>query len=990
MKTLLLFLVIFGMLTQKLGAATYYVSKLGSDSYSGTSTNTPFLTISKAASLMNAGDTCYILSGTYRETVTPAHSGTLSAPITFAAYPGATPIVSGADVLNLSWSVYSNSIYMATTTSAINQLFVDGYMMNIARWPNAVVNQLVYAPRSTPTTVTLTNLSDTNLPSGLSLAGAYMQFFSSEYGNQGFTANTRQITAWNSSTKTISWSGNVVEADSTGCLYYVYGALSLLDIPTEWYYSSTSNTLYLWCSDGATPANHIVETKNRTSAFTLDGLSYVTVNGLYVFAAGISMANTTHCMVNNCNLIYVQHNMTADWANTVPIANQVSGTGSMWINSAIDYSSQDGIRLTGQGEMVSNCVISNVDYYPGTYYAGVTSYSGANGSVIIDNTIWYSGRYCVGVSSTAADVGTNDLGYGDLLTSDGGGTYEYTGGGNGSGTRIHNNWVHNCWAGVYVDENQNYYNIYANVCYSNYVGMLFNKFSTNQIVNNTSIGNTADDIQFNGSGDTNVQLINNLWDTSRNSYSGTTTVTDNGWFPPVGTNFALSAGSAGIHGGEYYTNPPIVVSGYNGQRPDVGAYQNGVTWTPGANFTPSSFPLPTPTNSPPGIATEPLSQSVSTGQTAMFSVAVTGTSPLYFQWRGGPHNSSVFTNLVGGGGQYSPVTNLTFNITNVTLDNAGDYDVVVTNAFGSMTSSVAVLTVRTLNPNYEAAILADQPTSFWPLNEASGTVIHDLVGTNNGTCTNTNGLTLGGQGILSSDSAIYFNSTIGGYIYVPYSSSLNTPQFTVEAWLNMPSYPVSGAGYNINPVTMDNAPTPNGWALEVPNPNGSNPSMYGWLASNGAWTQVNTGTCIQGAWAYYAMTYDGTTFKVYTNGVSAGSQTSGYAQVNSGYPLFMGAYNDSGIADRFYQGGMQNVAVYSNALPASRILTHYMVGAFTAPVIAVQASGTNLIVTWNHGYLQEANSVIGPWAYVSNAISPYAIGLTNPATALYFRATLLP
>jgi len=970
------------------------VSKSGSDSNSGTSTNLSFLTIQKAASVMVAGDTCYVLSGTYRETVTPAHSGTSAAPITFAAYPGAIPIVSGADVLNLTWSLYSNSIYMATTTSEINQLFVDGYMMNIARWPNATVDQLLYAPRSIPTSVTPTSLTDTHLPTNnVNLVGAYMQFFPDEYGNPGYEALTRQITTWSPSTRTFGWSGSVSNGTSfyqTDNYYYVYGALCLLDIPTEWYYSSFSNTLYLWCADNATPANHIVETKNRTSAFTLDNLSYVTVNGLFVFGAGISMANTTQCVVNNCNLIYVQHNMTADWTKDVPIANQVSGTGSMWINSVIDYSSQDGIRLSGQNEMVSNCVISNVDYYPGTYYAGVTAYSGGNGSTIVDNTLWYSGRYCVGVSSTAANVATNDLGYGDLLTSDGGGTYVYTGGGNGNGTQIHHNWVHNCWAGVYVDQNQNNYNIYFNVCYSNDIGLLFNEFVGNKIVNNTSIANTADDIQCNGSVDTNVQFINNLWDTSRNSFSANTIVVDDGWYPPVGANFVLSPGSAGIHGGEYYTNSPIVVSGYSNGPPDIGAYQNGVTWTPGANFVPQPFPLPpSGTNVPPGIATEPSSLSVSAGQTAMFTVAVTGTTPLYLQWRGGAHNSGVFTNLIGGGGQYSTVTNANFYITNVATGNAGDYDVVVTNAFGSVTSSVAVLTVRGLNLTYETTILTDHPTSYWPLNEASGTVIHDLAGTNNGTCMNTSGLTLGGPGVLTTDAAIYFTNTIGGYINVPYSSTLNTPHLTVEAWLNMPSFPVSGADYNMNPVTMDNAPAPNGWAFEITNPNASNPPMWGWLASSG-WTQVNSGTCIQGQWAYYAMTYDGTTFSVYTNGVLAGSHASAYSQVSSGFPLYMGAYNDAGTADRFYEGGMQNVAVYSNALTANRILAHYMVGAFTSPVISVQKSGANVIVMWNHGFLQKANSLNGSWTYVTNAVSPYTSSLTNTVTALYFRATLLP
>lgn len=680
------------VLLAQVGHATiYYVSKAGSDSNAGTTTNLSFLTIQKAASVMNAGDTCYILSGIYRETVTPAHSGTSGLPITFAAYPGATPIISGADVLSLTWSIYSNSIYQASTTTSFRQLFVDGVMMNEARWPNATVNNLLNAPRSTPSVCTFTYLTDPSLPN-VNLVGAMLHIFPNEYNNPGYAANTRQITGWNSSTKTISWSGNIFNTNAQNTFYYVYGALSLLDIPTEWYLDSSSDILYLWTPDSASPATHLIEVKTRTSAFTLDNLSYITVNGIYVFAAGISMANTTDCVVDNCNLEYVQHNTTADWTVSVPIANQVSGNGSMWENSSITYSSQDGIRCTGQNEIVSNCVIQQVDYYPGTYYACVTAFSGGSGTKIVNNTLWYSGRYCVGDSATSVEIGYNDLGWGELLTSDGGGTYEYTGSGNGVGTSIDHNWVHNCWAGVYVDQNQNNYFVFQNICYSNSNGILFNSFTNDVIVNNTSVSNTTD-ILCNGGSDTNVSFINNIWHTTQTSFSANTTLTDNGWYPPLGANYVPQAGSGAIHGGVYYTNTPILENGYNGGPPDIGAYQNGQTWTPGANFTPPPFPY-----GPPSITTSPESETNIVGQTAEFTVTAGGNQPLTYQWYAGATGSGVYTNLIAGG-QFSAVTNATLNISNLVMGNSADYVVVVTNVYGSVTSAVASLSVFNPSPS---------------------------------------------------------------------------------------------------------------------------------------------------------------------------------------------------------------------------------------------------------------------------------------------------
>ena len=65
--------------------STYYVSTAGSDAGPG-SLASPFRTIQHAAKLVQLGDTVLVRGGTYRETVTPSHSGTSSQPITFKPY----------------------------------------------------------------------------------------------------------------------------------------------------------------------------------------------------------------------------------------------------------------------------------------------------------------------------------------------------------------------------------------------------------------------------------------------------------------------------------------------------------------------------------------------------------------------------------------------------------------------------------------------------------------------------------------------------------------------------------------------------------------------------------------------------------------------------------------------------------------------------------------------------------------------------------------
>jgi hypothetical protein len=88
------------MLAQSLAAqtgATYFVSKEGSDSNSGTIVS-PWLTIQHAANSVSAGATVNVFGGVYNESVNFPSSGTASAPIKFQSYPGQTAIIDGTGV----------------------------------------------------------------------------------------------------------------------------------------------------------------------------------------------------------------------------------------------------------------------------------------------------------------------------------------------------------------------------------------------------------------------------------------------------------------------------------------------------------------------------------------------------------------------------------------------------------------------------------------------------------------------------------------------------------------------------------------------------------------------------------------------------------------------------------------------------------------------------------------------------------------------------
>ena len=83
---------------------------------------------------------------------------------------------------------------------------------------------------------------------------------------------------------------------------------------------------------------------------------------------------------------------------------------------------------------------------------------------------------------------------------------------------------------------------------------------------------------------------------------------------------------------------------------------------------------------PPAITTQPSNQTATVGAKSSFTVTATGTAPLAYQW------AFDGTSLVGA-------TDGTLLLTNVQPAQAGSYAVVITNVVGSITSSVATLTV---------------------------------------------------------------------------------------------------------------------------------------------------------------------------------------------------------------------------------------------------------------------------------------------------------
>jgi hypothetical protein len=79
-------------------AKDIYVSPTGDNKNSGSSSTSALSTIAAASARAAAGDTVYLLSGTYSESLIPVSSGTASAPITYKSYGAGHAVISNVNV----------------------------------------------------------------------------------------------------------------------------------------------------------------------------------------------------------------------------------------------------------------------------------------------------------------------------------------------------------------------------------------------------------------------------------------------------------------------------------------------------------------------------------------------------------------------------------------------------------------------------------------------------------------------------------------------------------------------------------------------------------------------------------------------------------------------------------------------------------------------------------------------------------------------------
>ena len=142
-------------------------------------------------------------------------------------------------------------------------------------------------------------------------------------------------------------------------------------------------------------------------------------------------------------------------------------------------------------------------------------------------------------------------------------------------------------------------------------------------------------------------------------------------------------------------------------------------------------------NVPPAISAQPQDLTVALGATAAFSVGALGDAPLSYQWS---FNGTAIAGATGSG----------YAKANVQMADAGQYLVVISNPFGSVTSAGAALYVVPTNPTKPSTNLALTPPPLTlSAQKPSANAFAPAVGSYNGLFSDTNGVAATSSGYFS-------------------------------------------------------------------------------------------------------------------------------------------------------------------------------------------------------------------------------------------------
>lgn len=348
------------------------------------------------------------------------------------------------------------------------------------------------------------------------------------------------------------------------------------------------------------------------------------------------------------------------------------------------------------------------------------------------------------------------------------------------------------------------------------------------------------------------------------------------------------------------------------------------------------------------------------GDTVTLNPYAIGVAPLHYQWR-------------KNGAALAGATASNYVIPSATIANGGNYDLVVTNLYGSTTSKVATVTVDRLT-------ISPRP-SFTLDSKPTGTAA--------------NGLDFGATWLASNaDSAgtnrsgvMKFTAADPDQITIPGTANFDSSAGTIMFWMRSAGTTTNGGiGAALLDRRTDNGTNSGSGIIMVQQDNGTIFTSVALSAND----MVSTKSISDNKWHHIALVFDqNNANSIYIDGtLDASTGNAAPWPWPTGQEIELGRSHDS--AWEAYNGLMDDFRFYNRILTDPEIASIHTSGALvdtTALQVRLNFDATpvhGITITWQcpDGVLQSATNVAGPYTDVPSATSPYSVP-SQSATKFY-------
>jgi fibronectin-binding autotransporter adhesin len=233
-----------------------------------------------------------------------------------------------------------------------------------------------------------------------------------------------------------------------------------------------------------------------------------------------------------------------------------------------------------------------------------------------------------------------------------------------------------------------------------------------------------------------------------------------------------------------------------------------------------------------------------------------------------------------------------------------------------------LITVVSVRANYQSTVLSNNPLAYYALNitnNSGGGTATDLSGNGNNS-SYYNIFPASGPTAYITNSGSFAGSSVESYVDLSTGTNTGILNFggliTMEAWVqstNTTQGPadILAKGYDSTINDDEIALRANGGV-----------NYYG-----GVYNSINNGGNASGGqqttnWTYLVSTYDGTNWNLYVNSQLAGQSASTNGAFTFSDPWAIGTGSADGF-QRFFEGNICQVALYTNALTAAQVLNHF-------------------------------------------------------------------